>query len=75
MTGTRPAQTGRTAEGPAARRSAAGSGAFAVGMVGQLPGCYFTLRPVQAAPTALYSALSAPYRSVAAFSVAVRAAA
>jgi hypothetical protein len=34
---------------------------------------YFTFTAVQAAPTVLYSVLSAPYRSFAALSVAVRA--
>ena len=35
---------------------------------------YFTLTPVHAAPTALYAELVVPYRSPAAFRVAVRAA-
>ena len=39
-----------------------------------VPG-YFTLTAVQAASTVFFSVLSAPYRSVAAFTVALRAAA
>lgn len=41
--------------------------------VSSRPEGQFTLTALQAAPTALYSVLPAPYRSFAAFSVAVRA--